>query len=75
MILSTHVSEIARAAVSFSGVILNNSGSSRMYFYASVSTLLITNLEEGSLFCNRYKYSLFCNRYKYARRLFSLKQN
>ena len=45
-----------RTAVSFSGVILNNNESSRMHFSASISTLLIANLEEGSLFCDRYKY-------------------
>ena len=48
--LSTHVSGTARTAVSFSGVILNNSESSRMHFSSSVLTLLIANLEEASLF-------------------------
>ena len=56
IILSMHVSGTARTAVSFSGVILNNSQSSRIYFSASVSILLITNLEEGSLFCDKCKY-------------------
>ena len=39
----------------FSGVI-SNSESSRMHFSASVSILLIADLEEGSLFCDRYRY-------------------
>ena len=56
MFLSTHVSGTARTAASFSGVILNNMKSSRMYLSASVSTLLITTLEEGSSFCDKYKY-------------------
>ena len=56
MILSTHASGTARSAVSFSKVILNNSESSRKYYSASVLILLIANLEEGSLFCDRYKY-------------------
>ena len=56
MILSTQVPGTVRNTVSFPGVILNNSESSRMYLSASVSTLLITDLEEGILFCDRYKY-------------------
>ena len=43
-----HVSGTARTAVSFSGEILNKSESSRMYFSASASILLIADLEEGS---------------------------
>ena len=55
--LKQHVSGTARTAASFSGVILNNREySSRMYLSASVSILLIAALEEGSLFCDRYKY-------------------
>ena len=57
IILSTHVSGTERTAVSFSEVILNNSESSRMYYSTIVSILLITNLEEGSLFCDGYIYS------------------
>ena len=40
----------------FSGVIFNNSESSRIYFSANVSILLITDLEESSLCCDKYKY-------------------
>ena len=56
MILSTHVSGTTRTAVSFSGISLNNSESSRMYYSVSISILLIINLEEGNLFCDRYKH-------------------
>ena len=51
-----HASGTARTAVSFSGLILNNNESSRIYFSASISTLLIAVLEEGSLFCDKYKH-------------------
>ena len=51
-----HVSGTARTAVSFSWLILNNRASHRIYFSASVSTLLITALEEGSLFGDKVKY-------------------
>ena len=51
-----HVSGTARTAVSFSGLILNSSESNRIYFSASISILLIANLEEVSLFCDKYKY-------------------
>ena len=47
IILSAHVSGTARTAVSFSGVILNNSESNRMYLSANVSTFLIAALEVG----------------------------
>ena len=56
MILSTQVSGTARTAVSFSGVILYNRESNRMYFSASASILLIATLEKDSLFCDRYQY-------------------
>ena len=56
MILSMHASGTARTAVSFSGLTLNNNESSRTHFSASASTLLIAALEEGSLFCDKYKY-------------------
>ena len=56
MILSTHVSGIARTAASFSGVILNNRESSRMYHLLSVSTFLIAALGDGNLFCDKYIY-------------------
>ena len=55
IILSAHVSGTASTAVSFSGVILNNSESNRMYCSANVSTFLITALEVGSLFCAKYQ--------------------
>ena len=45
--LSTHDSETARTAASCSGIILNNSESSR---------ILIASLEDGSLFCDKYEY-------------------
>ena len=51
MILSMHVSGIVRTAGSFSGVILNNRDSSRMYNSLRASTFLITALEDGNLFC------------------------
>ena len=50
IILSVHVSGTARTAVSFSGVILNNRESNRMYLSANVSTFLIAALEVGNLF-------------------------
>ena len=56
IILSTHASGTARTSVSFSGLTLNNNESNRVYFSASASTLLIATLEEGSLFCDKYKY-------------------
>ena len=49
MILSVHVSQIARTAVSSSGVILDNSESNRMYLSANISTFLIATLEVGNL--------------------------
>ena len=55
MILSMHVSETARTVVSFSGVILNNSESNRMYLSANISTFLIAALEVGNLFCDKYR--------------------
>ena len=55
MILSTHVSGIASTAASFSGVILNNRESSRIYCLLIVSTFLIAALEDGKLFCDKYK--------------------
>ena len=56
MILSAHVSGIARVVVSFSGVILNNKESSRIYHSARASIFLIVTLEEGNLFCDKYMY-------------------
>ena len=55
IILSAHISGIARTAASFSGVIINNRKSNRMYGSASVSVFLIAPLEEGNLFCDKYK--------------------
>ena len=53
MILSEHISGTARTAVSFSGVILNNSESNRMYLSANISTFLIAALEVSNLFCDK----------------------
>ena len=50
MILSAHVSGTARIADSFSGAILNNRESNRMYLSANISTFLIAALEVGNLF-------------------------
>ena len=55
MILSAHISGTARTAVSFSGVILNNNESNRMYLSANVSTFLFTVLDVGKLFCDKYR--------------------
>ena len=55
IILSVHISGTARTAVSFSGVILNNSESNRMYLSAHISTFLIAVLEVGNLFCDKYR--------------------
>ena len=53
MILSAQVSGTARTAISFSGVILNNRESNRLYLSANVSTFLIAALEVGNLFCDK----------------------
>ena len=55
IILLACVSGTARTAVSFSGLILNKSASSRMYLSANISTFLIAALEVGYLFCARYR--------------------
>ena len=55
MILSAHISGTARSAVSFSGVILNNSESNRIYLSVNISTCLIAALEVGNLFCDKYR--------------------
>ena len=55
MILSGHTSVTASTAVSFSGVILNNSESNKRYHSANVSTVPIAALEAGSLFCAKYR--------------------
>ena len=55
IILLMHVSGTARTAISFSGVILNNSESNRMDLSANVSTFLISALEVGNLFCAKYR--------------------
>ena len=36
--------------------ILNNNESNKTYFSANVSNFLIADFEDGSLFCNRYRY-------------------
>ena len=51
IIILVHVSGTARTAVTFPGVILNNSESNRMYLSVNVSTFLIAALEVGNLFC------------------------
>ena len=56
MILSAQVCGTARTAISFSGVILNNRESNRMYLSANISTFLIVALEMGNLFCDKYRY-------------------
>ena len=55
MILLGHFSGTARTAVSFSGVILNNRESNRMYLSANISTFLIAALEVGNLFCDKHR--------------------
>ena len=55
IILSVHISGIARSAVSFSDEILNNSESNRMYLSANDSTFVIFALEVGNLFCAKYR--------------------
>ena len=47
---------LLKTAVSLSEEILSNSESSKTYFSASASTFLITGLEDGNLFCDKYKY-------------------
>ena len=56
IILSAHVSGIARTVVSFSNDILNNNESNKTYFSANVSNFLIADFEGRSLFYDRYKY-------------------
>ena len=55
IILSAHISGTDGTAVFFSGVILNNKESNRIYNSANVSTFLIVALEVGSLFYAKYK--------------------
>ena len=55
MILSAQVSQTARTAVSFSGMILNNSESNRIYLSVNISTFLIAVLEVGNLFYDKYR--------------------
>ena len=50
-----HVSGIARMAISFSGVILNNNESKRIYCSLKTSTFLVAALEDGNLFWDKYK--------------------
>ena len=50
-----HISGTASTPVSFSGVILNNTESNKMYHSAKVSTFLVVALEAGSLFGAEYK--------------------
>ena len=49
IILSVHTSRTANTAVSFSGLILKNSESNKMYHSTNVSTLPIAVLELGNL--------------------------
>ena len=53
MILSAQFSGTARTVVFFSGVILTNRESSRIYLSANISTFLIAALEVGNLFCDK----------------------
>ena len=55
IILSVHISGTACTAVSFSGVILDNNESNKMYYSANVLTLLIAVLELGNLFCAKHR--------------------
>ena len=59
MILSAQVPGNARTVVSFSGVILNNRESNRMYLSANISTFLIAALEVDNLFCDKYWINVF----------------
>ena len=52
IIVSAHGSGTAGTAVSFSGVILNNSESNRMCISVNLSTFLIATLEVGN-FCTQ----------------------
>ena len=56
IILTAHTSGTARTAVSFSGIILNNGESNKLYHSANASTFLIAALELGNLFCAKYRY-------------------
>ena len=55
MILSVQVSDTARTAVSFSGVILKNRESNRMDLSTNIFTFLIVILEVGNVFCDKYR--------------------
>ena len=55
LILSVQVSGTERTAVSFYGLILNNSESNRIYISGNVSTFLIAAFEVGNLFCDKYR--------------------
>ena len=50
IMLSVHISGIARTAVSFSGYILNNKESNNTYFSDNASNFFIADLELGGLF-------------------------
>ena len=51
-----HVSGTANTAFYFSDDILNNNESNITYLSANASVFLIAGLEDGSLFCDKYKY-------------------
>ena len=61
MILSVHISGMANAAASLSGVtiILNNNESNNIYLSASASTFLIPTLELGKMVWDKYKIYIF----------------
>ena len=66
IILSAHISGIAKWAVSLPGigVNLNSRESNKIYFFASISTLFIAAFLLSNLFCAKYwymslKYELF----------------
>ena len=50
-----HISGTASTAVSLSSEILNNNESNIAHLSESVSIFLIAGLEDGSLFCDKYK--------------------
>ena len=54
--MSAHVSCTARTEVSFPDDILKNNESNKTYFSTNVSNFLIADFEDGSLFCDSYKY-------------------
>ena len=56
IILSAHISGIAKRAVSLPGIVvnLNSRESNKIYFSASISTLFIATFLLSNLFCANY---------------------